>query len=98
MRLRAARSLSRRVSLRRIIREKTPIVLANDEVDEEAMDPTEWFDEFAASPLVDEVVQETELHKDHFLYAVKNLWELECMVRALDTIETLASMAHLVRT
>ncbi|OIW34731.1 hypothetical protein CONLIGDRAFT_607586 [Coniochaeta ligniaria NRRL 30616] len=97
-RLRAARALSRRVSLRMIVREKTPIVLANDEMDEEAMDPTEWFNEFAASPLVDEVAQEVGLHKDPFLYAFKNLWELECMVRALDAIETLASMAHLMRS
>jgi nuclear pore complex protein Nup107 len=98
MRLRAARSLSRRVSLRRIVREKTPIALANDEMTEEVMDPTEWFNELAASPFVDEVAQDIGLHKDHFLYAVKNLWELECMVRALDAIETLASMAHLMRT
>lgn len=98
MRLRAARSLSKRVSLRSLIRSKTPIALANDEVDEDAMDPMEWFNELATSPLVDEIASILELQKEHFLYAVKNLWELECMVRALDFIETLASMAHLSRT
>jgi nuclear pore complex protein Nup107 len=72
--------------------------LANDEVDEEAMDPTEWFLEFANSPAIDEVAQETGLHREHLVYAVKNVWELECMVRALDQIETLASLAHLMRT
>lgn len=62
------------------------------------MDPMEWFNELATSPLVDEIASILELQKEHFLYAVKNLWELECMVRALDSIETLASMAHLSRT
>jgi len=98
MRLRAARSLSTRVPLRSIVREKTNIALANDEVEEEVMDPTEWFNEFADSPAIEEVAEETGLHREHLLYAVKNLWELECMVRALDSIETLASMAHLMRT
>lgn len=62
------------------------------------MEPIEWFDEFAASPVVQEVAQENGMHKDYLVYTVKNLWELECMVRALDSIETLASMAHLMRT
>lgn len=98
MRLRAARSLSRRVPLRRTVHDKTHITVANDELDEDAMDPTEWFDDFANSPALEEVAQETGLHREHLVYAVKNLWELECMVRALDSIETLASMAHLMRT
>lgn len=98
MRLRAARSLSRRVPLRSVVREKTHITMASDEVDEEAVDPTEWFSDFVDSPELDEVAQETGFQKEHIVYAVKNLWELECMVRALDSIETLASMAHLMRT
>lgn len=83
--------------VRSIVREKTHIALASDEVDEDALDPTDWFAEFVDSPELDEVTQETGMHKEHIVYAVKNLWELQCMVRALDSIETLASMAHLMR-
>ena len=98
MRLRAARQLYLRVPLRRIFHEKTTIALTSDEVDDESLDPMEWMDEFQTSPFVDELVEELSVPRDHFLYSVKTLWELEYMVRALDRIETLACMAHLMRT
>lgn len=43
-------------------------------------------------------LQEGGLSKEQLQYDVKSLWELESMVRALDCIETLASLAHLTRT
>ncbi|KAB5580128.1 107-domain-containing protein [Coniochaeta sp. 2T2.1] len=98
MRLRAARQLYIRVPLRRIFHEKTTIALTTDEVDDESIDPFEWLDEFQTSPFVDELVEELSVPRDRFLHAVKTLWELEYMVRALDRIETLACLAHLMRT
>jgi nuclear pore complex protein Nup107 len=98
MRLRAARSLFKRVPIRRIVYEKTSAGTLDEASDEGPANPTEWLEGFMASPFLEEVAQENGISKDHFAYAGKNLWELECMARALDSIETLACEAHLMRT
>lgn len=98
MRLTAARSLFRRVPLKSIVHEKTPIASGNDGSEDDLLEPIEWFNEFAASPILEEVAGDNGMHKDYLVYAVKNLWELESMVRALDHIENLACMAHLMRS
>ncbi|KXX79755.1 Nucleoporin NUP84 [Madurella mycetomatis] len=93
MRLRAARAFSERVSGREIIRIKTPIAVK--EASEDA--GPGWFDEFANAHFPAEFLETCSLTKDKLITLVRNVWELECLVRALDSMETLSSLAGLSR-
>jgi nuclear pore complex protein Nup107 len=93
MRLRAARAFSERVPGREIIRTKTPIPVR---------DPSEdsgpgWFDDFANADFPAEFLASCRLPKDKLITLVRNMWEFECLVRALDSMETLSSLAGLSR-
>ncbi|KAK4143281.1 nuclear pore protein 84/107 [Dichotomopilus funicola] len=92
-RLRAARALSERVSGRAIVRRKTPIP-----VRDAAEDPGPgWFDEFTSSDFPDDFLEACRLSKGKLITLVKNVWELECLVKALDSIESLSSLAGISR-
>lgn len=56
-----------------------------------------WFEEFANSDFPVEFLETCQLSKDRLITLVRNVWELECLVRALDSMETLASLAGLSR-
>ncbi|KAK3996460.1 nuclear pore protein 84/107 [Cladorrhinum sp. PSN332] len=92
-RLRAARAFSDRVSGREIIRTKSPVVV-NDAGEDSG---PAWFEQFANSELPDDFFRECNASRDSLVSTVKNLWELECLVRALDAMETLSSLAGLSR-
>ncbi|KAK0729412.1 nuclear pore protein 84/107 [Apiosordaria backusii] len=91
--LRAARALSARVPGREIARSKTPFTILEQSQD----DSPGWFDEFANNEPDEAFLRECGMSRDRLLNVVRNLWELECLVRALDSMETLASMAGLSR-
>ncbi|KAL2154147.1 hypothetical protein VTH82DRAFT_2823 [Thermothelomyces myriococcoides] len=92
-RLRAARAFSQQVPGREIILAKSPIRLR-----EVGDDPVpSWFEEFANSDFPVEFLETCQLSKDRLITLVRNVWELECLVRALDSMETLASLAGLSR-
>ncbi|KAK4682005.1 Nucleoporin nup84 [Podospora pseudoanserina] len=92
--LRAARALSVRVSGRYIAMEKLTFITF---VDQNQDDAHGWFDEVANHDFSEAFLQECGVSRDRLLNVVRNLWELECLVRALDSMETLASMAGLSR-
>ncbi|KAK4232210.1 nuclear pore protein 84/107 [Podospora fimiseda] len=92
-RLRAARAFSDRVSPIEIVRTKSPIA-----VNDAGEDPSPaWFEQFANGQLPEDFLEECNVSRDSLVTTVKNLWELECLVRALDAMETLSSLAGLSR-
>lgn len=56
-----------------------------------------WFEEFANGDFSAEFLEECGMGKDKLIAIVRNVWELECLVRALDSMETLSSLAGLSR-
>ncbi|KAK4197749.1 nuclear pore protein 84/107 [Triangularia verruculosa] len=92
--LRAARALSIRVSGRAIAMEKLTFITF---VDENVDDTVGVFDEIANATITSDFLEECGVSRDRLLNVVRNLWELECLVRALDSMETLSSMAGLSR-
>ncbi|KAK5652598.1 hypothetical protein OQA88_10359 [Cercophora sp. LCS_1] len=91
--LRAARALAARITGRKIVARKTPLPIREEETDS---GPT-WFEEFAEGELPEEFWDHCTLDQVHLKTTVHNLWELESLVRALDAIETLSSLAGLTR-
>ncbi|KAK4128252.1 hypothetical protein N657DRAFT_638684 [Parathielavia appendiculata] len=92
-RLRAARAFSDRISGREIVKAKSPIPVGETSED---LGPG-WFEEFASGDFPAEFLDRCKLSKDKLITLVRNLWELECLVRALDSMETLSSVAGLSR-
>jgi hypothetical protein len=92
-RLRAARALSERISGREIVKTKSPIPVRDASEDS----GPGWFEEFASGDFPTEFLEECGLGKDKLITLVRNVWELECLVRALDSMETLSSLAGLSR-
>ncbi|KAK0618595.1 nuclear pore protein 84/107 [Bombardia bombarda] len=93
-RLRAARALSDRVPGREVVRTKTTVqIRGTDE------DPSPgWFEEFVTGKLhQDSIDGMNPDEEDDVKNSVRNMWELECLVRALDSMETLSSLAGLTR-
>jgi len=93
MRLRAARALSERVSGRAIIEQKTSLPLRGLEEDS----GPGWFEDFTAVELPDDLLRESNTSAEELTNTVRNMWELECLVRALDSMETLSSLAGITR-
>jgi nuclear pore complex protein Nup107 len=93
MRLRAARAFSDRVSGRLIVREKTALEFPG--LDDES--GPGWFEAFANADFPDGFLKECKAGKEELVTTVRNLWELECLVKALDSMETLSSLAGLSR-
>ncbi|KAK3945262.1 nuclear pore protein 84/107 [Diplogelasinospora grovesii] len=93
MRLRAARTLSNRVQGREIIRSKARLSVRSSS--EESV--SDWFDEFANAELPEDFLEECNADKEELTTVVRNMWELECLVKALDSMETLSSLASLNR-
>jgi nuclear pore complex protein Nup107 len=56
-----------------------------------------WFEEFANGDFTAEFLETCQMSKEKLITLVRNLWELECLVRALDSMETLSSLAGLSR-
>lgn len=60
-----------------------------------------WLLEVFAAPLHegdgDKGVAEFGAERSLVLTAVRNMWELECLVKALDGIETVSGIAQLMR-
>ncbi|KAK4250860.1 nuclear pore protein 84/107 [Corynascus novoguineensis] len=92
-RLRAARAFSERVPGREIVLTKSPIPLRDASEDS----GPGWFEEFANSDFPAEFLETCQLSKDKLVTLVRNMWEFECLVRALDSMETLSSLAGLSR-
>lgn len=92
-RLRAARALSVRIAGRDIVRKKTPVPIR---ADDEETGPN-WLKEFTGHELPDEFLEECDKSKEELVTLVANMWELESLVRALDSMETLSSLAGLTR-
>lgn len=91
-RLRAARALFARVPGRNIV-QKTPVPVRPSEEDTSPG----WFEEFTEGVIPDEFLENCGFGPEQLTTMVKNLWELECLVRTLDSIETLSSLAGLTR-
>ncbi|KAL2018947.1 hypothetical protein VTK56DRAFT_10241 [Thermocarpiscus australiensis] len=92
-RLRAARAFSDRFSGRDIVRTKSPVPVREASEDS----GPGWFEEFASSELPQDFLATCKLSKEKLIALVRNVWELECLVRALDSMETLSSLAGLSR-
>ncbi|KAK0656412.1 107-domain-containing protein [Cercophora newfieldiana] len=93
MKLGAARELSVRISGREIVLKKTPIPVRPT-----AEDATPgWFEEFMEGDFPEEFLQKCGTDKERLSNTVRNLWELECHIRALDAMETLSSLAGMAR-
>lgn len=90
--MRAARALSDRVSGREILRTKTTAPIRGSDEDS----GPGWYEEFASNFSPD-IVEDAALNWDQLSITIRNLWELECLVNALDAIETLSSLAGLTR-
>lgn len=56
-----------------------------------------WFQEFASAEFPVEFLETCRMSKEKLINLVRNVWELECLVRALDAMETLSSVAGLNR-
>lgn len=56
-----------------------------------------WFDEFTSSDFPDDFLEACRLSKGKLTTLVRNVWELECLVKALDSIESLSSLAGISR-
>lgn len=93
LRLRAACALSERISGRDIILRKLPTALESSQGE----DGAGWFEEFSQSEIPEEFLEECGTDKERLLTTVRNMWELECLVRALDAMETLSSIAGMTR-
>lgn len=91
--MRAARAFSERIPGREIVRTKSPVPVS--EPSEDA--GPGWFDEFVNGDLPDEFLEKCKMSRDKLVTLVRNLWELECLVHALDSMETLSSLAGLSR-
>lgn len=81
-----------RISLKSIISYKT-----NFPMPQELDDMTAWIEEYVSQQEDLEVMADENLPGRTERYLVKVVWQLESLVKALDSIETLASMAHLIR-
>ncbi|KAJ4295819.1 Nucleoporin nup84 [Collariella sp. IMI 366227] len=92
-RLRAARAFTERIPGREIVRLKSPIPVREPSEDS----GPGWFEEFASAEFPVEFLEECNLSKEKLIALVRNVWELECLVRALDSMETLSSLAGLSR-
>ncbi len=92
MRLRAARQFFGRVSCMAAIRGKATIEISDMDEDQSPA----WLDEFTAG-ISHELLEECGVDKEQLVLRVKTWWELESLVKALDSIETLASVAGLTR-
>ena len=92
-RLRAARAFSERISGREIARTKSPIPVREASEDS----GPGWFEEFANGEFPSDFLETCKLGKDKLITLVRNVWEFECLVRALDSMETLSSLAGLSR-
>lgn len=92
-RLRAARAFSERVPGREIVRTKSPIPVRGASEDSSPG----WFEEFANGDFPSEFLETCNLSSEKLITLVRNVWELECLVRALDSMETLSSLAGLSR-
>ncbi|KAL2269924.1 hypothetical protein VTJ83DRAFT_2108 [Remersonia thermophila] len=93
-RLRAARQFAERVSGQEIIRAKCPLAPVRPVTEE--LGPG-WFDDFVNADLPLDFLEACRMSKDRLVGLVRRVWELECLVRALDSIETLSSLAGLSR-
>ena len=89
----AARAFSDRVPSKEIIRLKAAVPVRTDE---EETGPA-WFEDFLATDFSEDFLNEYNTDKERLTTTVRNLWELECLVRALDSMETLASLAGIAR-
>ncbi|KAI1107666.1 nuclear pore protein 84/107 [Jackrogersella minutella] len=78
----AARALSERVRCAEIFKRKTGIVYSDDE-------DVSWFDEVRASAATGSL-QDNGIGPDE-VAAAQNFFEMECLTRALDSMETIAS-------
>ena len=90
----AARMLQARVPLSEVIRQKTPFGFAV----QDGADPAWWDDLFADASApnpeeTDEDSPEMDSQKDEVAEMARPLWELECLVSALDCLETTAIVA-----
>jgi nuclear pore complex protein Nup107 len=56
-----------------------------------------WFEGFASGAFPAEFLETCQMSKDKLITLVRNVWELECLVCALDSMETLSSLAGLSR-
>jgi nuclear pore complex protein Nup107 len=91
--LRAARAFSNKVSGRAILQRRE---LVTPQQAEDDAGPG-WFEEFCDLELSEEFLQKCGMDQDQLTTMVRNLWELECLVRVLDAMETLSSLAGLSR-
>lgn len=93
MRLRAARALSSRIPVKEIVQSKTDFQFSASTEDGD----TSWFDDFKAVDVSSEFLEDSNLTGEDLIKKVKTLFELECLVRALDSMETLSSLAEISR-
>ncbi|KAH8883986.1 hypothetical protein GQ53DRAFT_786529 [Thozetella sp. PMI_491] len=92
VRLRAARKFFERVPCLEAIRTKAGMEIVTDD----ECDPA-WFEDFV-NGISDELLEEYEVDRDTLILNVRTWLELECLVRALDSIETISSLAALSQT
>jgi nuclear pore complex protein Nup107 len=90
MHLRAARSLLDRLPFTTVIKAKTPVLVRDDA-------SPDWFEDFEAAEFSDEFLEDNEVTKIELMVLVRNVWELECLVKSLDSMETIASCAEVTR-
>jgi nuclear pore complex protein Nup107 len=93
MQLNAARALLNRAPCRGLVREKLGVSVRSAEEDP----GPDWIEDFDSTEIPDEILREYKTDRTELSTSVRNLWELECLVKALDVMETLSSYAQLSR-
>jgi nuclear pore complex protein Nup107 len=73
-----------------VVRAKTRVPIRDDE-------SPEWFEDFEAASFPEDFLEENEVTKAELVATVRNVWELECLVRSLDALETIGSCAEVTR-
>jgi nuclear pore complex protein Nup107 len=57
-----------------------------------------WYEDLVAQEIPEDFVKECGFDSPAAVHAmIRDLWELECFIRALDSLETLASTASICR-
>jgi nuclear pore complex protein Nup107 len=90
MRIRAARMLLDRLPMTKVVRAKTKMP-----VKEESW--PDLIEDFEATDFPAEFLEDNKVTKAELVATIRNVWEMECLVRSLDAMETIASCAEVTR-
>lgn len=88
----AARTLADRVPCLEVLANKAAIVM-----DEEYRDDPAWFDILEVQVSDADPLDEVTVHQNLVATAARTFWQLECLIRTLDILETVSALTQIVR-